>query len=143
MVSSGANPLHQLFGTPGSHTGSTDIHQGKVRHHNSSQDRQHIRGGLHQQNGGGTVSTTLSRLTKDLYMVMVYGKEYPVTSTALSRSIEFHCRQGVKDLVRQSFPQPSFKRSIISWDHFQQTCLQAGCQLSCQPLSAGNQIRWQ
>ena len=53
MVSSGANPSHQLFGTPGSHTGSTDIHQGEVRHHNSSQDRQHIRCGLHQQNGGG------------------------------------------------------------------------------------------
>ena len=34
-------------------------------------------------------------------MVMVHGKEYPVTGSALTRSIEFHCRQGVEDLVRQ------------------------------------------
>ena len=32
---------------------------------------------------------------------MVYGKEYPVTSTALTRSTEFHCQRGIEDLVRQ------------------------------------------
>ena len=99
MVSSGANPPHQLFGTPGSHTGSTDIRLGEVRHHNSSQDRQHIRGGLHQQNGGDGINYTIA--SNQGSMVMVYGKEYPVTSTALTRNIEFHCRQGVEELVRQ------------------------------------------
>ena len=32
---------------------------------------------------------------------MVHGKKYHATSTALTRSIEFHCQQGVEDLVRQ------------------------------------------
>ena len=90
MISSGANPSHQLFGTPCSHTGSTDIHQGEVRHHNSSQDRQHIHGGLHQQNGGGGDCINYAIASNQGSMVMVYGKEYPVTSTALTRSIEFH-----------------------------------------------------
>ena len=89
MVSSGANPSHQLFGAPGSHISSTIICQGEVRHHNPSQDRQHHCGCLHQQNGGDCITYTFA--TNQGAMVMVHGKEYPVTGSALTRSIEFHC----------------------------------------------------
>ena len=99
MVPSGANPSHQLFGAPGSHISSTVICQGEVRHHNPSQDRQHHCGCQHQQNGGDCITYTFA--SNQGAMVMVHGKEYPVTGSGLTRSIEFHCRQGVEDLVRQ------------------------------------------
>ena len=82
-----------------SYISSTDIYQREVSHHNPSQDRQHHCTCLHQQNDGDCITYTFA--SNQGSMVMVYGKEYPVTCLALTRSIEFHCRQAVKDLVRQ------------------------------------------
>ena len=85
MVSAGANPPHQLLGTSGSHASSADICQGKVRHHNSFEDRQHHCSRLHQQDGGDNITYTIT--ANQGSVVMVHGMKHLATSTALTRSI--------------------------------------------------------
>jgi len=99
LVSIRTNTSHQLLGTSGGYTSSSDLCQGKIKHHDHLEDRQHYRSRLYQQDGGDNITYTIA--TNQRPLVMVHGKKYPITSTALTRSIEFHCRQGVEDLVRQ------------------------------------------
>ena len=99
LVSIRTNTSHQLLGASGSYTSSSDLCQGKIKHLDHLEDRQHYRSRLYQQDGGDNITYTIASNQRPL--VMVHGKKYPITSTALTRSIEFHCRQGVEDLVRQ------------------------------------------
>ena len=99
MVSTRTNPPHQLPGTDGSLTSSENFCQRKVRDNNSPENRQHNSCCLHQQDGGDSITYAVAADKRPV--AVVYGKKYYLTSSALTRSIELHCRQGVEDLVRQ------------------------------------------
>ena len=99
MVSSRASPPYQLLGTASSFPSSENFCQGEIRANNPSEDRQHNSCCIHQQNGGDSVTYTI--VADKRSVAVVYGKKYSLTTLALTRSIEFYCRQGVEDLVRQ------------------------------------------
>ena len=96
---------------------------------------------MHQQDGGDNITYTI--VSDQGPMVMVHGKKYPITSKSLTRSIGFHFRQGIEDLVRQirmeAFPRLVSEYESIAGATINKTFLQADCQPSCQHLSAGSQ----
>ena len=99
MVSTRTIPPHQLPGTAGSLTSSENFCQREVRDNNSPENRQHNSCCLHQQDGGNSITYAVTADKRPV--AVVYGKKYSLTSSALTRSIELHCRQGVEDLVGQ------------------------------------------
>ena len=101
IVSIRTNPPHQLPGTAGSLTSSENFCQREVRDNNinSPENRQDNSCCLHQQDGRDSITYTVAADKRPV--AVVYGKKYSLTSSALTRSIEFHRRQGVEDLVRQ------------------------------------------
>ena len=99
MVSTRTNPPHQLPGTAGSLTSSESFCQREIRDNDSPENRQHNSCCLHKQDGGDSITYAVAPDKRPV--AVVYGKKYSLTSSALTRSIELHCRQGVEDLVRQ------------------------------------------
>ena len=74
----GANTSYQLSGASGSHSSRSDLCKGEVRHYNPLEIRQYHCSRLHQQNGENSITYAIS--SNQGSMVMVHGKEYPVTS---------------------------------------------------------------
>ena len=67
---------------------------------------------------GGTVSPVLSHLTKDLWLLCM---EKSITCSTLTRSIEFHCQQGMETKINSSEWKLSpalFQRLTCSWATF-------------------------
>ena len=89
MVSPRANPPYQLPGTTGSLTSGENFCQGEVRDNNSPENRQHNSCCIHQQNGGDSITYTIT--ADERPVAMVCGEKYSITSSALTRSIEFYC----------------------------------------------------
>ena len=99
LVSSGADSPYQLLGAPGSYSGSSNLCQGKVRHLNPVEDRQHNCSGLYQQERGNCVPHSIESSQDPV--AVVYGEEHRPGSPVLTRSHELHCRQGIQNLVGQ------------------------------------------